>query len=172
MIQRASAIGCCSKMVSSASRPRLIICKTRSRARSIWSQPSRALPHLVGWGPTHPSARRRIAWSAGLGTRPHPLDLDTFNPPASRHAIGQTPGYEAVQVAPPGRFLVESVLAISRFDFRPCVEKPRVQGVARGRSRDTSPCPASPYLGCRQEEAPVSVLLVELAAGSRLVRAA
>jgi hypothetical protein len=48
---------------------------------------------------------------------------------------------EAVQVAAPGRFLVKSVLAISRFDFRPC-EKPIVQGVARGRSGETSPSPA------------------------------
>jgi hypothetical protein len=30
---------------------------------------------------------------------------------------------EAMQVAPPGRFLVKSVLAISRFDFRPCTRK-------------------------------------------------
>jgi hypothetical protein len=30
---------------------------------------------------------------------------------------------EAMQVAPPGRFLVKSVLAISRFDFRPCIRK-------------------------------------------------
>jgi hypothetical protein len=79
--------------------------------------------------------------ATGFGSQAHPLRSRYFQSPASRHAIGQTPGSKRSRWRHRAAFSKACWQSVAS-TFGLVIEKPRVKGVARGRSRDTSPCPA------------------------------